>query len=117
MSKPDMWRVKSQLSTLRPQSGASWEGGAGDATWIRQESSGNTSGKRLAACAGTAEGDYTIERKPTPRSKGGSSLLPTTSILELMAAGVAQTKCLRAGTVIRTRARGVSNNFGNGYMR
>ena len=93
------------------------EAGAGDATWIRQESSGNTSGKRLAACAGTAEGDYTIGRKPTPRSKGGSSLLPTTSILERMAAGVAQTKCLRAGPVIRTRAHGASNNFGNGYMR
>src|ERR1700682_440852 len=117
MSKPDMCRLRSQLSILRPHSGASGESGAGDATWICQESSGNTSGKRLAACAGTVEGDYTIETKPTPRAKGGSSLLPTTSILERMAAGVAQTKCLRAGTVIRTRARGVSNNFGNGYMR
>jgi hypothetical protein len=61
--------------------------------------------------------DYIIERKPTPRSKSGSSLPPTTSILERMAAGVAQTKCLRASTVIRTRAHGRSNNFGNGYRR
>ena len=43
--------------------------------------------ERLAGCAGTAERDYTIERKPTLRSKSGSSLPPTTSILELMAAG------------------------------
>src|SRR5713226_3396353 len=93
------------------------EGGAVDAMLIRQESSGYTSGKRLAACAGTAERDYIIERKPTPRSKSGSSLRPTTSILERMAAGAAQTKCLHASTVIRTRAHGRSNNFGNGYRR
>jgi hypothetical protein len=50
-----------------------------------------------------------------PRSKNRSSLLPTISILERRAAGVAQTKCLRASTVIRARAHEASNNFGNGY--
>src|SRR5271170_3078224 len=59
----------------------------------------------------------TTERKPKPRSKSGSSLPPTTSILERMAAGVAQTKCPRVSTVIRTKAHGASNNFDNGYMR
>ncbi len=55
--------------------------------------------------------------KPTPRSRSGSSLPPTISILERMAAGVAQTKCPRASTVIRTRAHGASNNLDNGFRR
>jgi hypothetical protein len=81
---------------------------------ICQESSGNTSGRRVAACAGTAECNYTPVRKPTPRSKRSSSLQPTTYILESMAVEVARTKCRRASTAIRTRVHGVSKNFGSG---
>src|SRR5712691_11841706 len=73
------------------------------------------SGRRRVDCAGTAERSYTVERKPTPRSRSGSCLRPTTSILEPMEGGVARTKCLRADTAIRTRVHGASNNFGNGY--
>src|SRR5260370_17640244 len=73
------------------------------------------SGRRRVDCAGTAERSYTVERKPTPRSRSGSCLRPTTSILQPMEGGVARTKCLRADTAIRTRVHGASNNFGNGY--
>ena len=81
---------------------------------ICQESSDNTSGRRVAACAGTAERNYTPVRKPTPRSKKSSSLQPTTYILESMAVEVARTKCRRASTAICTRVHGVSKNFGSG---
>jgi hypothetical protein len=46
-------------SLLTRQSGASWESDAGDLTWIRHGSSGNTTGKRVAAFAGTAGHSYT----------------------------------------------------------
>ena len=78
------------------------------------ESSGNTSGRRVAASAGTAERSYIPVRKPTPRSKRSSSLQPITYILESMAVEVARTKCRRASTAIRTRVHGVSKNFGSG---
>ena len=78
------------------------------------ESNGTTSGRRVAAYAGTAERNYTPVPKPTPRSKRSSSLQPTIYILESMTVEVARTKCRRASTAIRTRVHGVSKNFGSG---
>jgi hypothetical protein len=83
--------------------------------WIRQEPSGNMSGKRLAAFAGTAGHGYTYGRTLTTSSKGGSCLRSTICTLACMAAAAVRTKCRRASTVTRTRARGASNNFGNGF--
>jgi len=77
-------RALSQLgreSLLIRRSGASWEGRAGGATWIRHESSGNTSGKRLAAFAGTAGHGYIYGRTLTPSSKSGSYSRSTICIL------------------------------------
>src|ERR1700688_3403812 len=91
------------------------EAGAGDATWLRQESSGNTSGKRLAAFACTAGHGYTYGRTLTPNSKSGSRSRSPICTLACMASAAARTKCRRASTVTRIRAGGASNNFGNGF--
>ena len=87
----------------------------GDATWIRQEPSGNTYGKRLAAFAGTAEHGYTYGRTLTTSSKSGSCSRSTICTLACMGAAVVRIRCRRVSTVTRTRAGGASNNFGNGF--
>jgi hypothetical protein len=74
----ELSKTLSQLgreSLLIRQSGASWEGDAGDATWIRHESSGNTSGKRVAAFAGTAGHGYIYGKTLTPSSKKPGNVL------------------------------------------